>query len=235
MNILTIVIPCFNEEESLPELIKNIKKLSEKINFLIVENGSTDNSYAYLKKINDELPENIQIHFKKENTGYGAGVLEGLNNTGNSKYIGWIHGDLQFEFTKLNNTFNELNNLYDSPEKIFYKGIRTGRSKIETFISYSMGLIASLILKHRFNEINAQPTIFSYDLLRKIKKPPHDFSFDTYIYWIALKNGYKFIRKKFDFPPRVYGKSKWNFGVISRLRFSKNLILYFFKLRKQNL
>ena len=65
MNILTIVIPCFNEEESLPELIKNIKKLSEKINFLIVENSSTDNSYAYLKKINDELPKYSDTFKKK--------------------------------------------------------------------------------------------------------------------------------------------------------------------------
>ena len=234
MNILTIVVPCFNEEESLPELIKNIKILNKKINFLIIENGSTDDSYAYLKKIKDELPGNIRIHFKKENTGYGAGVLEGLNNSENSKYIGWIHGDLQFEFTKLNNTFNNLSNINDSSERIFYKGVRNGRSNVEKFISYSMGSLASLILKNKFFEINAQPTIFSYDLLTKIKEAPKDFSFDTYIYWIAINNNYRFIRENFAFPPRVYGKSKWNFGIISRLKFSKNLIKYFLKLRKKS-
>ena len=58
-----------------------------------------------------------------------------------------------------------------------------------------MGLIASIVLNEKFVEINAQPTIFSYDLLTKIDNPPNDFSFDPYIYWIALKNKYKFIRK----------------------------------------
>ena len=94
-----------------------------------------------------------------------------------------------------------------------------------------MGFIASLVLKEKFTEINAQPTIFSYDLLEKIDDPPNDFSFDTYVYWLALKNDYKIIRKNFDFPPRVYGNSKWNFGIKSRLIFGINLFKYFLELR----
>ena len=54
----------------------------------------------------------------------------------------------------------------------------------------------------------------------------NDFSFDTYVYWLALKNDYKIIRKNFDFPPRVYGNSKWNFGIKSRLIFALNLCYY---------
>ena len=76
MNTLTIVIPCFNEKESLPDLIKNLKILNNKIKFLIVENGSNDGSYEYLNEIRDELPSNIVIYFKKENTGYGSGYLK---------------------------------------------------------------------------------------------------------------------------------------------------------------
>ena len=38
---LTLVVPCFNEEKSIPKLIKSISKLNSNIDFLIVENGST--------------------------------------------------------------------------------------------------------------------------------------------------------------------------------------------------
>lgn len=234
MTTLTIVIPCFNEKESLPDLIKNLKILNNKIKFLIIENGSSDGSYEYLNEIKEELPSNIVIYFKKENTGYGSGVFEGLNKIQNSKYIGWIHGDLQFEFNKLNQTYVELKNIENTHDNIFYKGIRTGRSNSEKFISFMMGLSASIVLNEKFVEINAQPTIFSYDLLTKIDTPPNDFSFDTYIYWIALKNKYKFIRKNFNFPPRQYGKSKWNFGIMSRLVFALNLFKYFLKLRNKS-
>ena len=39
------------------------------------------------------------------------------------------------------------------------------------------------------------------------------------------------LEKNFDFPPRVYGNSKWNFGIKSRLIFGINLFKYFLELR----
>ena len=234
MNFLSIVIPCYNEYESLSALIKILSNLDNRINFVIIENGSTDGSEEYLRKKMKNLPTNIQIHFKKENTGYGAGVLEGLENCPESEYLGWIHGDLQFEYQRLNSVYSELKNIKYEQVEVFYKGIRTERSQTEKIISHSMGLIASVILKKNFYEINAQPTIFSHNLIKEIKDAPSDFSFDTYIYWLALNNGFTLIRKEFRFPPRLYGESKWNLNIASRLEFSKKLIQYFIKLRKKN-
>jgi len=232
MKFLTIVIPCFNEEKSIPDLIKNLESVDDRIQFFIIDNGSSDNSKNYLKKVENKLQENIKIFFKKENTGYGSGIYEGLLAAQPSTFIGWIHGDLQFEFEKLNTLYDKLNRNDFNSINIFYKGIRINRSKLESFISYCMGLIASIITSHKFYEINAQPTVFSSNLLEKVIHPPIDFTFDTYIYWLALTNNYKIVREKYSFPPRVYGSSKWNFGIISRLKFSKNLIKYFFYLRK---
>ena len=53
-----------------------------------------------------------------------------------------------------------------------------------------MGLICSFIIGNKFYEINAQPTIFNKKLIENIKQPPNDFRFDTYVYWLAIKNGY---------------------------------------------
>ena len=234
MTLLSIIIPCFNEKESLPELINKLEMLNSNINFIIVENGSTDKSNIYLKDIEKKLSKNIKIYYKKENNGYGEGVFEGLNICDKSDFIGWIHGDLQFEYQKLNKLFEELSGI-DTENKIFYKGIRKGRSVMERFISWTMGFLASIILKTKLVEINAQPTVFSYSLLEKLHQPPKDFSFDTYVYWQAKKYNYKFLRGEYNFPPRVYGKSKWNFGIKSRLRFSVKLIKYFFKLKKSDL
>ena len=232
MNLLTIVIPCFNEFESLPLLIKNLEKINNKINFLIVDNGSKDSSRNYLESIEEDLNKNISIFYIDLNQGYGNGVYKGLNNLKNSKFIGWVHGDLQFEFSKLNNVYEKLSLLENSKEKIIYKGTRKGRGYLDSFFSFSMGLIASLILGKRMYEINAQPTIFSNSLIDILDDPPLDFSFDTYVYWKALDNNYKLIRDSFLFPPRQYGESKWNFGLKTRLLFSYSLIKYFFKLRK---
>ena len=50
MNFLSIVIPCYNEYESLSALIKILSNLDNRINFVIIENGSTDGSEEYLRK-----------------------------------------------------------------------------------------------------------------------------------------------------------------------------------------
>lgn len=230
MNLVTLVIPCYNELESLPILIDKIKSSKKNINFLIVDNGSTDGSKKYLIDIESKLNKNIQIHFININEGYGHGIFTGLKNC-ETQFVGWFHGDLQFDFDNLEKAYNYLLQNKNS-KNIFYKGIRVGRSYIDRFFSVFMGIIATILLRYKFYEINAQPTIFNRELLDKINDPPKDFSFDTYVYWLAKKNKYKFKRDNYKFPAREYGSSKWDIGLKSKLSFSIQLIKYFYKLNK---
>lgn len=234
MKLLTLVVPCYNEINSLPILVERIKSVEETIHFIILDNGSRDGSTEYLKKINSQLQSNISIYFIDKNNGYGAGVLEGLKSISDSNFIGWIHGDLQFDFLGLDQLLNYLNNHIENSTSIFYKGIRKGRKPLDRLFSYVMGTSASLILGMKFKEMNAQPTVFSNNLLQLVKEPPKDFNFDTYVYWLAMKNKFKLKRDFYDFPPRVHGQSKWDFGLSSKVKFSLSLLKYFFRLRKYN-
>ena len=231
MKTITLVIPCFNEHESLPTLIKELEKADRNISFLVVDNGSEDNTKDYLKNIQNNLSKNISILFIDKNEGYGHGIFTALSNIKNSKFIGWIHGDLQFEFSKLNLVYKDLESYKFSDENIFYKGVRHGRSRLDFIFSYMMGKLASIILGKKMFEINAQPTIFSRELLEQLDNPPKDFGFDTYVYWKAINLDFLFIRKSFLFPPRKYGDSNWNFGLKSRFLFSYSLIKYFISLK----
>ena len=97
-----------------------------------------------------------------------------------------------------------------------------------------MGISASILLKGKYYEINAQPTIFSYNLLSSITNPPYDFSFDTYVFWLAKKHKYIFLRKKVKFPNREFGNSKWDFGLKSKLNFSYKNLKYLLTLKRNN-
>jgi glycosyltransferase involved in cell wall biosynthesis len=81
---LSVVVPLFNEEESLPELFAWIKKvcLENKIDFevIFVNDGSTDTSWAVIKKLAAAHSEVKGICFRK-NQGKSAALNVGFKET----------------------------------------------------------------------------------------------------------------------------------------------------------
>ena len=97
--MLSLIIPCFNEEKNLKELFKNISLLFQdfpalQIEILIVDNGSTDNSNGYIKNSDLYLEKKIKLIEIKKNIGYGNGIYQGILAS-SKEYIGWCHADLQ--------------------------------------------------------------------------------------------------------------------------------------------
>ena len=67
---LSIIFPCYNEEKNLVLLIKKIiatkkKNYKTKIEFILVNNGSTDNTALLLRKLNHKKLFKI-INIKKK-------------------------------------------------------------------------------------------------------------------------------------------------------------------------
>tara|TARA_E500000331_G_C17244811_1_gene708680 strand:- start:517 stop:1236 length:720 start_codon:yes stop_codon:yes gene_type:complete len=232
---VNLIIPCFNEGESLKVLYEKIDKFISEFDcnvcFYILDNGSSDNTAEIIK--NFKINKKIKFLKLINNEGYGNGVNFGIHQVNDADLVGWFHGDLQFELDDLYGIYVKLEKLLKKNEnKIFFKGTRYGRSILSSIFSFFMGLIATILLRDKFYEINAQPTIFSTDLLKKIDNPPKDFSFDTYLYWLAKKNKYFFIRQKVKFPKRVYGQSNWDLGLTSKIKFSFKNLKYILSLMK---
>ena len=61
MKIL-VIIPCYNEEENIVKTVNNIKK--QKLDYIVINDGSTDNSLEVLKSNNINyinMPNNVGI------------------------------------------------------------------------------------------------------------------------------------------------------------------------------
>ena len=50
MNRLLIVIPAYNEEESIEEVVNNIKENYSQFDYVIVNDGSKDSTYSVCEK-----------------------------------------------------------------------------------------------------------------------------------------------------------------------------------------
>ncbi|CAN1484255.1 WcaA Glycosyltransferases involved in cell wall biogenesis [Candidatus Nanopelagicaceae bacterium] len=224
-----IVIPCFDEESGLPELIQEcisvINASNHELGFILVDNGSKDRTREFLLKLVGDK-RNFKIVELPENQGYGGGIKAGLE-VSSAEIIGWTHADLQ---TPLIDCLNGLLKIKDGAE--FVKGHRTGRKWSERFFSRGMSIFESRLFKISLEEINAQPTIFRRKFYEMWVSPPNDFSLDLYVLLEASRKQLEIRRICVRFLPRQFGHSKWNLGIISRFKFIVRTCKYSINLRK---
>ena len=92
---ISIVIPVYNEQDNIGNLINKIPK-KENYHIVVVNDGSTDNSLKVLKKIKNR---NIYILNHTKNKGYGAAVSTGItfSNKKNYDIIILLDGDGQHD------------------------------------------------------------------------------------------------------------------------------------------
>ena len=109
--MISLVIPCYNEEDNLEKLLTKIsyvlKKFSkERIEIVIVNNGSTDNSEKIIKKHELFHQNFISLLNLKKNKGYGDGINQGINFS-KGDVVCWFHADLQFDPVEALNIYTE--------------------------------------------------------------------------------------------------------------------------------
>ena len=234
MIIYSIILPSFNEAQNIPLILKRFKDCINgsgykgTIEIIIVDNGSNDESPKILKKLIPKYDFAKSIRINK-NIGYGFGIYSGLKEA-KGTFIGWTHADMQ---TDPADVINSLNKIKAAPIKnnIYVKGNRVGRPIKDSIFSFGMSIFEFLLLGIWLPEINAQPNIFHKSLFEKLPNPPNDFSFDLFYYSLAKKYKYSFLTIEVNFPERIYGKSKWNLGLIQKVRFIKRTIKFSLKLK----
>ncbi len=231
MNKYTIVIPCYNEARSLPELIQQLGKLNKIFNFILVDNGSTDNTQKTLNL--SQLPENIALLKKEKNTGYGAGIKFGLKKV-ETEFCGWMHADLQQNALILLKAKKVFETYFHKKgqDLLAVKGLRSGRTLFENFFTIGVSFIASALFFRKFWDIAGQPHIFKTSSLKFLKNAPddHNFEFFVYIYFSIVLNG-KFKRFEAPLKKRKFGESSWDKGILSKLKHSKKIFKYILHLR----
>ena len=98
MNKISIVIPCFNEEEALPvyyEEMSRIMKQMQGVDFelLFVDDGSSDRTLGIMKSLHERDERCKYLSFSR-NFGKEAAIYAGLSNA-EGNYVAIMDVDLQ--------------------------------------------------------------------------------------------------------------------------------------------
>ena len=110
MEEFLVFIPVFNEEGSIRTIISEIRNTTHKVDILIIDDGSTDDTPHILDKT-----ENIQIIRHTTNKGYGKTLIDGFNYASEMdyKYLITIDSDKQHQPMEINKFIRAVEQ-YDS-------------------------------------------------------------------------------------------------------------------------
>lgn len=205
---LTIIVPCYNEQESLPlfykEVLKVLKTMPVSYELVFINDGSKDNTLEELKKLASK-DKKIKYYSFSRNFGKESAMYCGLQNS-TGDYVVIMDADLQHKPSLLPEMLNKIQNEgYDS---VAVKRIdRKGESPVRNFLS---GKFYRLMNKMSDTEVvqggmdfrlmnrkmvNAVLTMSEYN--RFTKGIFSWVGFNTY--WLETENA-----------ERVAGTSSWN-------------------------
>ena len=232
MTDLSIIFPCYNEGGNLKQIIDEIKTIKDNnfsinLEFILVNNGSTDNTSEILLKFGKY--DFIKVVDIKKNLGYGGGILEGVKSA-KGKIISWTHADLQCDPNDVIKAYKTHKNKLLN-QNCVVKGQRIKRKMINAFCSDAMALIASMLFGKKFNEINAQPKIFHRKFTKYLENAPKDFSLDLFFLYMCKKKLYQIIEENVIYKKRLHGISKGGDSFLGKVKLTIRTIKYIIQLR----
>ncbi|MGH8923737.1 MAG: glycosyltransferase family 2 protein [Acidimicrobiia bacterium] len=110
---LSVVLPAYNEEASLPEAIDQCRRLVDvfpgTLEVIVVDDGSEDSTRTVVEKALDEWPW-LRLVSHDSNLGYGCAIRTGFANA-TGTFVFYTDADNQFDITELAEHWPLLENL----------------------------------------------------------------------------------------------------------------------------
>lgn len=146
---ITIIIPCFNEEETLPVYYQAMLPVMKQMNpvdfeLLFIDDGSSDHTLLEMKQLHQKDPRCKYLSFSR-NFGKEAAIYAGLSKA-SGDYVAVMDVDLQDPPSLLPEMYKILiEEEYDSVAT--RRSDRTGEPQIRSFLSDSFYKIINRISK----------------------------------------------------------------------------------------
>ena len=209
MKKVSIIIPAYNEEESLPLLYERLKKLMDSIQnyefeILFVNDGSKDNTINLIKEYREKDPRISYVDFSR-NFGKEIAMIAGLDYAKGDCVI-FMDADLQDPPELIPELIKYWEEGYD--DVYAKKNSRESQSWLKKFTSKMYYRVLQSLTNVPIQKDTGDFRLLDkrcVNALRKMRESQRNSK--SMFSWI----GYKKKEVLYDRDPRVAGKTKWNY------------------------
>ncbi len=214
MSLLTVVVPCYNEEEAIPffyeEMLKTIEVFnrdfpSVEFEMLFIDDGSKDKTLKVLREYNEKDKRVRYVSFSR-NFGKEAGIYAGLDNA-KGDYVVIMDADLQDPPSLLPEMFKAVTEEgFDSAAT--RRVTRKGEPVIRSFFARMFYKLMARISKTEIVDGARDYRIMTRQMVDAILSMGEYNRFTKGIYgWVGFET------KWFEYEnvERVAGETKWSF------------------------
>ena len=228
---LSIIIPCYNEKNTIEIILKKIIQNLNKYKFLnyeilIVDDYSTDGTIQILKQLDND--NKIFIHFHNKNLGKGAAIRTALKHlTGEVVII--QDADLEYDPSDYNKL---LDPFFEANADVVYGSRFLGGgkySRVHFFWHYLankiLTFICNLFTNLNLTDMETGYKVFKSSALKSISLKEQTFSFEPEVTIKLSKKKFKFFEVPITYNGRSYDEGK-KIGLKDAFIALKTIILY---------
>jgi dolichol-phosphate mannosyltransferase len=224
MKKLSIIIPVFNEEKTISEMLKrvvNVKISEVEKQIIVVNDGSTDTTASVISNFLASLRSgqfqisNYKLLSHNKNQGKGAAVRTGIENA-TGDYIIIQDADLEYDPKDIEKLIKPI---LEGKSKVVY-GTRLKRlpsfsreERTPQFLLHYLGnkflsLLTSILYGQWITDMETCYKVFPKSALGNIKLNSKRFDFEPEITAKILKKGLKILEVPITTTPRGYDQGK---------------------------
>lgn len=205
---LSVIIPCYNEVQTIEEVLNRVEAVGMAEEIIIVDDGSTDGTREILQRIEAENHPNVRILYHQVNQGKGAAVVTGFSAATSDVFL---IQDADFEYDPREYPVL-LKPLEEGIASVVY-GSRFlgGPRKAMNFWNMVANRILTLTTNILYNAILSDMEtcykVFRADVVRGIRIHARRFEFEPEITAKVLRQGIRIYEV-----PISYNGREWNEG-----------------------
>jgi len=202
---LSVIVPVFNEENTIEKIIDRVKKVNIDKEIIIVDDGSTDGTREVLEKWKDE---NIRVIHHRRNQGKGSAIRTA---------IPYIEGevvviqDADLEYNP-EDYYRLIEPILQGKAKIVY-GSRFLKFNKPIYLRFLLGnkfltWLINMLYHSRITDSYTCYKAFETDVLRNLTLRAKRFEFEAEVTVKLLKKGYELHEVPISYSPRTLREGK---------------------------